>query len=300
MTIRGATVVFLCLMTASIAAVLFIGLFAADGPRMRLELALEFAALFLAVIYSLFIYGRVLTPIATVGKAVRELAAGNQRARIDMNLLRRDEIGALAEGINKFTNAVTEEACHCRNLLRALPDPIVEIDKKGFISRMNDAACVAIGYTLAELANTPFTSLVHQGAGYLFEDAMKRILQGEAVKRLELPLVMKDGCTGFFEFTCAPIWREGSVAAVRCIGRDTEEHRRTLEELIAAKAQAEETSEKLKRTVKDLEEFALLAVRREFKMQEIRERFVKLKQDNGSGKDRADHGRNSGNGSGMV
>ncbi|MBI5884984.1 MAG: PAS domain S-box protein [Deltaproteobacteria bacterium] len=279
---------------------MLIGLFASDGSHARLEFILGLAALALVVSYSLFIYGRVLAPIATIDGAVRELSAGNHRARIDVNLLRRDEFGALAQAINKFTNTATEETHHCRNLLMAMPDPVVETDEKGFIKHMNDAACVATGYTPTELVSTPFTSLIQQGAGYHFEDAMKRILQGEPVKRLELPLVLKDGRTDLFEFTCAPIWRQGSVAAVRCVGRDTQERCRMLEELLAAKSQAEETSEKLKRTVKDLEEFALLAVRREFKMQEIRDRFVKLKQANGADKDRADHGRTSANGNGAV
>lgn len=300
MTIRSATVAFLCLTTTSIAAALFIKLFASEGSYARLEFILGLAALALVVIYSLFIYGRVLAPIAMVDVAVRELSTGNHKARIDMNLLRRDELGSLAQAVNKFTDTATEETHHCRNLLMSMPDPVVETDEKGFIKHMNDAACAATGYTPTELVNMPFTSIVHQGEGYHFEDAMKRILLGEPVKRLELPLVLKDGRTDLFEFTCAPIWREGRIAAVRCVGRDTEERRRMLEELLAAKAQAEETSEKLKRTVKDLEEFALLAVRREFKMQEIRERFVKLKQANGADKDRADYGRPTGNGNGAA
>lgn len=57
------------------------------------------------------------------------------------------------------------------------------------------------------------------------------------------------------------------------------ERDRLIGELCSARAQAEETEKKLKKTISDLEEFSLLAIRRELKMQELRERFVELKRD---------------------
>lgn len=62
-------------------------------------------------------------------------------------------------------------------------------------------------------------------------------------------------------------------------GADADERKRLMNELISARAQAEETEKKLKKTISDLEEFALLAIRRELKMQELRERFVQIKRD---------------------
>src|SRR3972149_2453495 len=61
-------------------------------------------------------------------------------------------------------------------------------------------------------------------------------------------------------------------------GEDSAQQR-LIDELYSARAQAEETEKKLKKTIRDLEEFALLAVRRELKMQELRERFVEHKRD---------------------
>src|SRR3990172_1399571 len=51
-------------------------------------------------------------------------------------------------------------------------------------------------------------------------------------------------------------------------GEDSEQQR-LIDELYSARAQAEETEKKLKKTISDLEEFALLAVRRELHMQEL-------------------------------
>ncbi|OGP18783.1 MAG: hypothetical protein A2054_05525 [Deltaproteobacteria bacterium GWA2_55_10] len=62
-------------------------------------------------------------------------------------------------------------------------------------------------------------------------------------------------------------------------GADAGESKRLVVELACARAQAQETEKKLKKTISDLEEFALLAIRRELKMQELRERFVQLKRD---------------------
>ncbi|MBI5344435.1 MAG: hypothetical protein HZB83_03715 [Deltaproteobacteria bacterium] len=59
--------------------------------------------------------------------------------------------------------------------------------------------------------------------------------------------------------------------------RDIEEIKRLKEELERARKEAENNSARLRETLDEMEEFALLAVRREVKMREIRERFKKLK-----------------------
>src|SRR3989304_1336380 len=68
------------------------------------------------------------------------------------------------------------------------------------------------------------------------------------------------------------LWRGGGGGRKRA-------QQRLREGLPGGGAKAEETEKKLKKTISDLEEFALLAVRRELKMQELRERFVELKRD---------------------
>lgn len=62
-----------------------------------------------------------------------------------------------------------------------------------------------------------------------------------------------------------------------------EEHTRMTEELRAARLEAEETSGKLQKSIRELEEFALMAVRRELKMREIREKFKRCKDEYESG-----------------
>src|SRR3972149_8126664 len=72
---------------------------------------------------------------------------------------------------------------------------------------------------------------------------------------------------------------EPPPAAPKTSAGENKEQQRLVDELCSARAQAEETEKKLKKTISDLEEFALLAGRREVKMQELRERFVELKRD---------------------
>lgn len=62
------------------------------------------------------------------------------------------------------------------------------------------------------------------------------------------------------------------------------EHARMAQELRAARRDAEETSRKLEKSIRELEEFALMALRRELKMREIREKFKQCKEEYENGR----------------
>lgn len=150
-------------------------------------------------------------------------------------------------------------------VLDSLPDPVIEVDGSGRVVFVNRAALLAMernaeeaSAKCAEFLSAAASSLPGKGG----QDAF------------EAPLPMKDGSTRFFEFK--PM-RLGNNAVF--IGRDSDERKRLLDELTSAREQEAEASAKLRRTISDLEEFALLAIRRELKMQELRERFVRLKEE---------------------
>lgn len=163
---------------------------------------------------------------------------------------------------------MTREAI-TREVLDSIPDPVIETDGSGRIVFANRAALLAsdcdaekaLGRRCADFLSNGFHS--HPGHG-----------------KFEAPLPMKDGSTRFFEFKTVKLG-SGSI----CIGRDSDERKRLLDELTSARTQEIEASTKLKKTISDLEEFALLAIRRELKMQEIRERFVRLKEEHEINKD---------------
>lgn len=280
MSIRGTIVALLSVLCILALGALSVEMFSPTTEHRVIEITFTVLSLITAGTTFFYITHRVLLPLTEVCGLVRKLAAGNLRARIDMKRMSGNEVGKLAGHLNKLTSVMEEEALHCRDFIRSIPDPVFEIDGKGFITYINEAASASTGYTVAGIVNMAFSDLIRREDRYLFDEAVQTLLKGVDVKGLELPLVLKNGRFNFFEFTCAPVWREGGVVAMRCTGRDVEEHRKIIEELMIAKKEAEETAATLKKTVRDLEEFALLAVRREFKMQEIRERLVKLREDN--------------------
>ena len=127
-----------------------------------------------------------------------------------------------------------------------------------------------------------FVTLEWKAAGH---SVLATLSEGEAINNADLKLVLKNGAESFFEFNAVPLWKDGVAAGCCCIGRDIEERRKIMSELEAARKHAEEATAKLKKTVNDLEEFSLLAVRRELKMQELREMFVRLKEEHEINKD---------------
>lgn len=278
MTLRGATVALPGLMTALIIDLLSIGYFIIEGSHWQIEVALELLAAGLIAGIFIFIYHNLLAPLEMVSEAITKLAAGNLTARADIGNQRYDEIGALAQNLNRLADFIQQEAEHCRNFIMTIPDPVIEMDSKGFITYLNTAACSATGYTPSDLTNSPFTGILQPGTEYLLADALEGLVRDKGAQMLELTLLTKDGRPSVFEFTCSLVLKEWNTVAIRCIGRDMQERGKLIEELKAARAQAKEAAEKLKRATRDIEELALLAVRRESRMQEIRERFLKLKQ----------------------
>lgn len=169
--------------------------------------------------------------------------------------------GRIVEG-TAAREAITKE------VLDSLPDPVIETDSAGRIVFVNKAALLASGSD-AEAFGKQCTE---------FLTAAARSPSGN--ETFEAPLLIEDGSTRFFEFKSA---RHGSGSIF--IGRDSDERKRILDELTTARTQEVEASTKLKKTISDLEEFALLAIRRELKMQELRERFVSLKEEHEITKD---------------
>ena len=172
-----------------------------------------------------------------------------------------------------------------RDLLTSIPDILLELDKTGAIIFANKTALETTGYSEDDMLGRPFIDFVTlewKAAGH---STLSTLRQGEAVNNADLKLVLKNKAESFFEFNAVPLWKNGAVAGCCCIGRDIEERRKIMGELETARSHAEEATAKLKKTVNDLEEFSLLAVRRELKMQELREMFVRLKEEHEINKD---------------
>lgn len=166
-----------------------------------------------------------------------------------------------------------------RDLLMSVPDILLETDRCGRIIFVNRAAREVTGYPDDDMLGRHFLDFIAAGSRERASGALADLLEGRPVNSLELELVLSAGERRYVEFNAVPLWKEGAVAGFCCAGRDIDERRKVITELEAARRHAEEATAKLKKTVNDLEEFSLLAVRRELKMQELREMFVRLKEE---------------------
>lgn len=189
------------------------------------------------------------------------------------------ELEVITGHLEKASRSMSERMDQHRDLLKNMPDLLIEMDADGKIRYLNDAACVITGYSKLDVTGRHFLEFVPKEWRGQANRVFSTLMEGKPIKDFELPLVFKDGRLNYFEFNSVPLSVNGRISGCCCIGRDMDERKKIMDELERARANAEETSEKLKSTISDLEEFALLAVRRELKMQELRERFLKLKED---------------------
>lgn len=227
---------------------------------------------------SIFIYHNLLAPLATVNEALRQAAAGSLTARADISEPHIDEIALLTRNFNRLADSRQIENINYRNIIKTLPEPVFEIDHKGYITYMNAAACSATGYDFSDLSNSPIADILPAATEYLFEDSIKRIVRDNAALKIDIMLCGKNRRLTSFEFTCSPVSNERRTSAIICIGRNIDECKGLLDELQGARAQIDELSKKLQRARNELEVFALLAARRECKMRNLMERSIDLEQ----------------------
>lgn len=166
-----------------------------------------------------------------------------------------------------------------RNFFTSIPDMLIELDADGSVLSANKAALDVTGYQEDSLLGRPLLDIIETEWKPRWQQTLSLLLEGEAAGMVDLKITLAGGGASYFEFNAAPVWKNGMVAGCCCVGRDIEERRKIMTELEAARRHAEEATAKLKKTVNDLEEFSLLAVRRELKMQELREMFVRLKEE---------------------
>ncbi len=257
--------------------------------RYRKAIVIFSAFLLVLIRFSaVFVIRRILLPLEEVTKEMsggpEDSGKGASAAKKE-GLARFGELGCLLGRYNKLSRSLEESLAHYRDLVNTIPDAVVEIDKDGKIIFINEAASVLTGYARKDAVDRTYTDFIPHEATPHVEEVFKAVMKGETVKGHEFPMRLKDGRIRFFEFSSAPIWKRaantegGTVIGCRSVGRDIDERKKIMDELKNARKEAEETSGKLKKTVEDLEDFALLAVRRELKMHEIRERFQKLKEE---------------------
>lgn len=248
----------------------------ATGHRGAL-LIISFVSLIMLAGAAYVLLKRVINPLEEVVSSLERISKGDLRHRIRIE--DKNGLGGFAESMNDILRSVDEGMENCKEFIRELPDPVIELDRHGNITFMNGAALKATGYSGDEALNRHYAGMIPETGAIEAENALKKALRGEITTDVELPLSLKGGGVGVFEFTCIPFKKSGKVAGCRLVGRDIDDKKKLIEDLRKAKRDSDENSEMLKRTIRDLEDFALLAVRRELKMHEIRQRLKELKED---------------------
>ena len=154
-----------------------------------------------------------------------------------------------------------EIANRCKEMFSSMPVPAIELDASGNIKAINNAA-LSLGVPLSA-KGAPLAGL-------------EEVMAGAGSGDIDLPVQREDGSTLRLLVAAIPLKKNGSRAGVLLIGRD--DTRRLEAELDKVRAGAKEAEAKLTGTIRDLEEFALMAVRREIKMKEIREKLTELRE----------------------
>lgn len=226
---------------------------------------------------ALFMIWRILAPIEEVTQkaaGLNPLDSSGPETGANAPYL---ELKALEDQYERLSGNLNESRAHYSALVNTIPDALAEIDEYGSITFINEAVKALTGYSEKDLIGKDPAGFIPRGSTAEVRNIFDAVLRGETLKNRELPIILKDGSTRYFEFSSSPIrGGGGKVVGCRFVGRDIDERKRIMDELKKTREKSDEASVKLKRTIEDLEEFALLAVRRELKMHEIREKFKKL------------------------
>lgn len=244
------------------------------------EAVSDYRAAFIASsVTAAFLFGLILASvylniISPLGKVMEAAGRLGESAGVRLNNLRGNELAALKEHIERLSEGIKESAAHHRDLVSIIPDSVFELDAEGRLLYLNGAAKDLTGLTVEAKGNL-FSDLLGEGRALDFREAFNAILGGGGLPKFELPINV-NGRTARLELKGVPVRRDGIITGVCLVGRDMDEHKKIMEDLENARKLAEEKSAVLKETMRDLEDYALLSVRREQKMREIRERFRTL------------------------
>lgn len=271
MSVRSIAIIVVCALSLSVSTLFAAALLnAATFAQAALAIVLYAVSMAILAASAIILSKKALAPLEDNLKAIDRLLAGDYGA---------EGCGAdpLSAALGALSASLRDESCACRGFLQILPNAAMELDKNGHIAWLNDAANVwfagdrCLGRPLADLLAADerpgFMALLGEAA-----------LSGSVLRR-EVHLHISGAGATRYQVICVPILRDGDIIGWRCIARDVEAMVKLQEELVRARNESQVMTEKLNRTISDLEEFALLAIRREFKMQELRERFANIKHE---------------------
>jgi len=236
-------------------------------------------ALFLA---GVLISGRIFRPLSIVRQSLDSMAT--VVPGLDAGNGGDDEPGVIIERLKRFNLSYTELLNRYHDVMDASPVAAFELDDRGKISTLNSAAEGLLGYRKSDILDRPFRDLITGKNRREFERLLADLSKGTRRGGLALDISRKDGSAGRVGLKVLALMGPNGFRGAVVFARDLEETGMLTKELKAVRSEAEMTSRTLKDNIRDLEDFALMAVRRELKMKEIREMLKKFNEERESKK----------------
>ena len=165
----------------------------------------------------------------------------------------------------RMTADISRSRERYQELLEALPDPALILDKFGRIQSINRAAEQASGYKNSELAGKFFPRAGVVAPSYL-PLALRNFaisLAGRTHAPYELGVRIKDGNVRTFEVNARPLREDGKVAGVQVLLRDVTKRREVMDQLA--------------RQADELQRINKFMIGRELKMAELKRELEQLR-----------------------
>ncbi len=227
------------------------------------------------------VFKKALAPVVTLCSAMNNIHEKGLLAPGTPLEAPEGELGELAACCNRLYDELKELRAARDEIVASMPAPAVTLDNEWVVSSINPAA-TALGVPHS-LKNRPFAAILDEQSKRTLKEIIEKVKAGSGAKDVELEVRLEGGQNAALLFNAVPLKRDGEPGGALLMGTDPGQNSRLSEELSAVKTESKEVEEKLNRTIRDLEEFALMAVRREIKMKEIREKLTELREGRGVG-----------------
>lgn len=230
------------------------------------------------VLYQIFLK-RVFKPLEHISDGLNRLSAGDLDFNFSYNAEKKDELSLIAAGCVTLAKQIRDNREFTDSLIGSFSDAVFAVDKGGQIISVNERLKEITGIAEAKWVGVSLEALIPENEKERLKNAIAKAFKNEAAFDYELALTPEKNREFLFSFNILPVKKEGHPASVIFIGREPGGYKRLEEELKRTREEALEASEKLKKTIREIDDLALLAVRRELKMQDIRERFQRLREE---------------------
>jgi PAS domain S-box-containing protein len=178
-------------------------------------------------------------PIHLLEEAARRIGEGN--FDIPVAVTARDELATLAQTFNEMSarlgrllKDLGESEERYRDLFEHANDLIQSVAPDGSFLYVNQAWRAALGYTEQEVASLSVFDVVHPDSKAHCTELFQRVMAGDAIPRVEVTFVTKDGRAIVAEGNVNCSIKNGRPVATRAIFRDVTERKRAEEKATEA------------------------------------------------------------------